>query len=50
MARLMLTPPPPNTGPWNHFFFQWFDGLIPPPTNPFSYINFGKVAVRPLLA
>lgn len=30
-------------GPWNHFYFQWFDHLIPPPPTPFDLINVKKV-------
>jgi hypothetical protein len=30
---------------WNHYYFQWFDGLIPPPADPISMTNVLKVTL-----
>lgn len=30
---------------WNHYYFQWFDGLIPPPADPVSMTNVLKVTL-----
>lgn len=30
---------------WNHYYFQWFDHLIPPPSDPISLTNVLKVAL-----
>lgn len=27
---------------WNHFYFQWYDHLIPPPPTPFDLVNVKK--------
>lgn len=31
--------------PWNHFYFQWLDGWIPPTDDPFTITNGIKVAI-----
>jgi len=31
--------------PWNHFFYQILDGVLPPTAEPFSAVTFAKVAI-----
>lgn len=31
--------------PWNHFYYQWLDGLIPPTEDPFTVTNLQKVVI-----
>lgn len=31
--------------PWNHFYYQFLDGVLPPTENPFTAVTFEKVLI-----